>query len=118
MATPKKTSVKKPATKKPAAKKPAAAVKKPIKRAAAVSKTTKKTAPKRRAFAISLVPDNQPFFTFRLTTQSIYWLIFSLAILGLGLWVLNLNLQILKLYDQIDRDNAAASITTPAVRKH
>lgn len=109
MATPKKPATKKPAAKKPAAK--STPSKAPAKRASA---SAKKSAPARsRLFAVNIVPDTQPFMTFRMTTQTLYWLIFGVTILALGLWVLKLNLEIISLYDQIDQNNIVESQTSP-----
>lgn len=113
MATPKKSTTKKPAAKKPTTK--AAASKSPAKKTVAkatVSKAATKQTRHHRLFALSIVPDDKPFFTFRITTQTVYWLIFAVAIFSLGLWVLKLNLQIAELYNQIDQNNIAESMTS------
>lgn len=119
MATVKKTSVKKPATTKAAPKKTSVkpAVHKAVAKKSPVHAATKKTVSTKtrgRILSLTIVPDDQPFFTFRVTRQSLYWLIFSVTILGLGLWVLNLNMQIISLYDQIDNTNTQTSMITPA----
>lgn len=108
MATTKKAPAKKsaasskataPRTKKPTARKQAA------KPAAAPAR--------RHMFAISIVPDDQPFMTFRITKQTIYWFILGVAIIGLIMWVMNLNMQVMALYDQIDQNNTLSSQTFP-----
>lgn len=119
MATPKKTSVKKPSATKATAKKTAAkpTVHKAVAKKAPIHTVTKKTAATKargKFLSLTIVPDDQPFLTFRVTRQSLYWLIFSATILALGLWVLNLNMQIISLYDQIDNTNAQTSMTMPA----
>jgi hypothetical protein len=119
MATPKKTSVKKPAATKTTPKKAVAkpATHKTVAKKTPVHTTTKKAASAKthsKFVSLTIVPDDQPFFTFRVTRQSLYWLIFSATILALGLWVLNLNMQIVSLYDQIDNTNAQTSMSTPA----
>lgn len=123
MATPKKSSVKKPVAAKATPKKttvtaPKTAAKKPVHhtRKKSVSATQKH----HRYVSLALVPDDKPFLTFSVTRQSLYWLIFSVTILGLGLWVLNLNLQVLSLYDQIDNNNAQTLIDSnphPTLKK-
>lgn len=114
MATPKKPATKKPAAKKPAAKSTAA--KAPVKRAQA-AKTKTKSSASHRLFAVNIVPDTQPFMTFRLTTQTLYWLIFAVTVFALGLWVLKLNIEIMSLYDQIDQNNIVESQTSPMLKK-
>ncbi|HET8884415.1 MAG TPA: hypothetical protein VFM68_03010 [Candidatus Saccharimonadales bacterium] len=47
-----------------------------------------------------------PFFTYRFTTQTLYWIILGGLILALGLWVMTLNMQIQKLYDQVELNSA------------
>ena len=117
MATPKKTSAKKPVSTKAAPKKTVPVAHKPAAKKAVLHATAKKpakTATKsHRYISLALVPDDKPFLTFRVTRQTLYWLIFSVAILGLGLWVLNLNMQVLSLYDQIDNNNVQTSLIEP-----
>lgn len=112
-------TTKKPATKKRAVKPAAAKVapKKSTPRAAASKKKGAATSNSHRLFSISLVPDSQPFMTFRLTTQTIYWLIFAVTVLALSLWVLRLNLEIVSLYDQIDQNNLIESQTSSVLHK-
>lgn len=112
MATPRK-----PTTKKPAVKKTAAKAKPTAKKPAAKATARKSSASSHRLFAINIVPDSQPFMTFRMTTQTVYWLIFAVTILAMGLWVLRLNLQIISLYDQIDQNNIAESQAAPITHK-
>jgi hypothetical protein len=58
-----------------------------------------------------------PFFTFRFTQQTVYWLILSLLVLGLGIWVMMLSVKVNQIYDDIDAANAAGSVIVPA-HKH
>lgn len=91
-----------PATKRTPVKKTAASTKKtPAKKPAVTHK--KAHAPAHRTLRVTR--ETTPFFTFRMTRQSLYWLIFSLAILGLGSWTLYLNLRVIEIYDQIDQNN-------------
>lgn len=48
-------------------------------------------------------PEEAPFFTYRLTQQSVYWLILSLLILALGIWVITLTVRVQSLYDRVDK---------------
>lgn len=96
MATAKKAS-KKTVTKK-APSRPAA--KTTIKR---VSRPTK--APEMRSFAPA--EPTEPFFTFRISHQTFYWLILAVIVLGLGVWVVDINDKVQRIYDQIDQTNSA-----------
>jgi hypothetical protein len=119
MATAKKTSVKKPVAAKAAPKKTAVktTTSKPAAKKTVHHSTAKKSAPAaakhRRLVSLSIAPEDKPFFTFSITRQTLYWLIFSVTILALGLWVLNLNIQVLSLYDQIENTNAQTSLNEP-----
>lgn len=46
-----------------------------------------------------------PFFTFRVTRQTVYWLILCGMVLALGVWVVNINSEIQNIYDQIESSN-------------
>jgi hypothetical protein len=99
MATTKKT------TKKPAAKKTTKAAP-----ARSVSKTTVKrvTNPAKTAEMRSFAPARpvEPFFTFRISHQTLYWLVLAGIVLGLGIWVVNINDKVQRIYDQIDQTNS------------
>jgi hypothetical protein len=56
-----------------------------------------------------------PFFTFRITQQSVYWLTLCLLILGLGIWVITLTIRVQSIYDQVDR--SAAVYAEPFTKK-
>jgi len=47
----------------------------------------------------------EPFFTFRFTQQTLYWLILGLLVIGLGIWVMTLNMKVQAIYDQIEQDS-------------
>lgn len=64
-----------------------------------------------KSFRIS--PEEQPFFTFRLTRQTTYWILISIVILGLALWILKLQAEIQDLYNVIDA-NTNAVMEMPA----
>lgn len=44
-----------------------------------------------------------PFFTFRFTQQTLYWLILCSLVLALGIWVMYLTLKVERIYDDIDQ---------------
>lgn len=50
----------------------------------------------------------EEFFTFRVTRQTLYWLILSGIVLLLGLWVLNISMKVERIYDQIDSNTRAS----------
>ena len=71
---------------------------------------TAKTATKKRSTAKSKPahmrsfkrsPDQPPFFTYQITQQTVYWLIISLLVLALGIWVITLSVKVQTLYDQV-----------------
>jgi hypothetical protein len=94
-------------------------------------KTTKKTAPKKapvkataakrtgrstkahkapkshptRMRSFRVYRSQEPFFTFRVSHQTVYWLVLCGSVLLLGLWVLDINQKVQHIYDQIDETN-------------
>lgn len=71
--------------------------------------SSKKTTPM-KSFAV--MKDAPPFFSFRITYQTFYWLTLSLLILALGIWVITLNVRVQQLYDQVDLSNSDTTQTT------
>ena len=51
-----------------------------------------------------------PFFTFRITQQSIYWLILCLLVLALGVWVITLSVKVQQIYDQVDASGTPTQV--------
>lgn len=92
-AAPKKaTTSKKAPTKKPA------------------TKTKSKAASAKKPAAVALqsfrpAKPTEPFFTFRITRQTVYWLILSVIIIGLAAWVLQLSARVQSIYDQIEQNS-------------
>lgn len=112
--TTKKTTRKAPVKKATTAKKPA--VKKAPAKAVA-SKTTvrtvKKAAPRTAKKTTTMMSFHatrqaEPFFTFRVTHQTIYWLILAFIVVGLAVWVLSISIRVQNIYDQIDATNSRA----------
>ena len=100
-----------PAAKKPASKAKAAAKKPAVKRAPAKSRSA--TSVKRVSTAPASVrsfrpakPD-EPFFTFRITHQPVYWLILAVIVVSLAAWVLSISIKVQNIYDQIDATTRA-----------
>lgn len=93
----------------PTVKKKSTTVKTANKRAPAKTTSTKVTRVVKPAHAqmrsFHPAENNESFFTFRLTHQTLYWLILSLIVLALGIWVININTKVQGIYDQIDEIN-------------
>lgn len=70
--------------------------------AAAAHKTTVRTtkAPVVKSFRVSRPAE--PFLTFRITNQTLYWLILAILVVGLGVWVTVISYRVQDIYDQID----------------
>lgn len=105
------------ATKKPSTAKKATSTKKaPTKKATRVKTVA---APKKKAVknqdvqSFKIAPETEPFMTFRVGRQTIYWAIFGIAVIALTLWVASLQKNINDLYDQIDAANVENMILTP-----
>lgn len=96
MAT-KKTTTKKAAVKKTAPKRPAA------------KKATKKSSSKGLRAHIALQPEETEFMTFRITRQTLYWLVLGAVVILFTLWLMRLQSDIQSLYDQIDANTAEMS---------
>lgn len=111
MATTKETTIKK----KPAAKKATT-----TKKVSASKRPTHKAARSKRqgtfqSFQVS--GDNSPFLTYRITRQTLYWLILAVVVFFLGAWVLRLEVEIQGIYDSIDRNNISISSLEVPVNK-
>ncbi len=93
---------KKPAAKtspkKTAAKKVAAA---PAKKPASKKTSTTKAAPAPRTESFRLSRESQSFISSRITLQTVYWSILAIVILIVGLFILNVQLDILETLDGI-----------------
>lgn len=61
--------------------------------------------------------DDRPFVSARPNVQTLYWAILAFAVLALGLWVLNMNLQLQELYNQKDRDDLSSSSVQSTEKK-
>lgn len=100
-----------PAAKKPASKAKAAAKRPTVKRAPAKSRSA--TSVKRVSTAPAPVRSfrpaklDEPFFTFRITHQTVYWLILAVIVVSLAAWVLSISIKVQNIYDQIDATTRA-----------
>jgi len=61
------------------------------------SNKLKKT--KMKSFELS--PDHKPFMSFRVTDQTIYWSILLILVLLLGVWVLNIQINLSDILDSV-----------------
>jgi hypothetical protein len=68
----------------------------------------KKKPTEHRSFKKS--PSPSPFVTLKFTHQSVYWTILSLLVLALGVWVINLNVKVQKVYDQVDQSRSSSEM--------
>ena len=80
MATAKKTTAKKTTSKKA-----------PVKKASTSKKTSTKSTPVVRSFRVS--PDIPAFRTFKISRQTVYWVIIVSVIIFMQLWILALQMQ-------------------------
>ena len=96
MAT-KKTTTKKAAVKKAAPKRPAA------------KKTTKKSSSAGLRTHVALRAEETDFMTFRITRQTLYWLVLGAVVILFTIWLMRLQSDIQSLYDQIDANTAEMS---------
>lgn len=48
----------------------------------------------------------EPFFTFRITHQTFYWLLLAVLVIGLCVWVTIISARVQNIYDQIDATNS------------
>jgi hypothetical protein len=77
--------------------------------------TKKKPVAKTTAFrSFKRSPDDMPFYTFRFTRQTVYWIVITFLVLAIGTWVLYLTVRVQRVYDLIHVvDTDASEITTP-----
>lgn len=90
MATTKKTPAKKVAPKKAQPKKSAKK---------STAKFTKQQEAEFKSFHMSR---NQPFFSTHITRQTVYWSILLIVILITQIWILNVQLDVIKVLDSIN----------------
>lgn len=73
-----------------------------------IAKTTVKHVAKPKTPAMQSfvpAPASEPFLTFRITNQTLYWLILAALVLALGMWVTSINIKVQNIYDSIDAVN-------------
>lgn len=96
-----------PAKKATATKNKTSTAKKPVKKTTAKSqaatkpkKVTNKKQPSQQSFR--KCPEAQPFMTFKITSQTVYWLIICVLVFLVGIWLIKMQNDIMSLYDKVD----------------
>lgn len=85
----------------------------------ATSKKTvaKKKAPAKKHSVVTQVTApavaEQSFFEFRITQQTLYWLVLGLVSIIFALWIVTLDSRIQKLYDEIDASTYSVDVPMP-----
>ncbi len=110
----------------PAAKKPASKTKTTTTKKAAVKRAPAKAKSATKVKQVKAQPvqsfraskPEQPFMTFQITRQTIYWLILAVIVVSLAAWVLSISIKVQNIYDEIDATNriTESSRVTPKAR--
>lgn len=93
-------------TKKAAVKKPAARKAPVVKKAVAKAPVTKKTAARKSANSAASMQsfrvyrEPAPFTTFKITRQTVYWILLVSFIIFVQLWIIKLQIEVANLVDQ------------------
>ena len=82
------------------AKKTAAVTKKPVQKKKSVAT---KVAKKASVQSFRKCPETQPFMSFKITQQTVYWLIICVLVFALGSWILKVQHDVMSLYDQVEQ---------------
>jgi len=82
-------------------------IKKTAKKVTKVSKVKKVVHRKPRIIekSFQVSRERSPFVTFRITSQTLYWLALALYIFILSIWVLNIQIDTLEIINKIDTGN-------------
>ncbi len=51
--------------------------------------------------SFKMINEQHPFMTFKITDQTIYWSILFIVIMALSLWVLNIQIDTIRILDRI-----------------
>ncbi|MDQ5932260.1 MAG: hypothetical protein QG649_345 [Patescibacteria group bacterium] len=76
-------------------------------RKAAVKKTTRKSVP--LTSQIGLRKEETDFMTFRITRQTLYWIVLGAVVILFTMWLMKLQADVQSLYDQIDANTVELS---------
>lgn len=97
MATTKKATSKTTARKAAAPKKPAAKSAS-VKKQSATTKASKSSAKQMQSFRVS--PEPTPFTTFKITRQTVYWVVLVAFIIFIQLWIIKLQVEVAAVIDE------------------
>lgn len=76
-------------------------------RKAAAKKTTRKSVP--LTSQIGLRKEETDFMTFRITRQTLYWIVLGAVVILFTMWLMKLQADVQSLYDQIDANTVELS---------
>jgi len=99
MATKKTTTKKAPANKKPA-----------VKSSKTATKRTAKSSSSGSVQHLKLQREKEDFLTFRVNRETIYWAVLGAVVILFTAWIMQLQADIQKIYDDIDADTAASEV--------
>lgn len=60
---------------------------------------------------VALTPESGEFMTFRLTRQTVYWLVLGAVVILFSIWILRLQNEVQSIYDKIETTQADAEST-------
>lgn len=72
--------------------------------------TKKKTSKKKAAAKVDesqsfrIVPETKPFLSFKITRQTVYWIILVMVIVALQLWIVKMQLDIANVIDALQAE--------------
>lgn len=91
--------------------------KKPASRKKTVSATAKKRSAKASVQSFRRTPESEAFFVFRLSRQTIYWLVLGAIVVAFTAWIYKLQSDIQAIYDQIDQTVVVDQQSQPSKRR-
>lgn len=81
-------------------------------------KTPAKRASKKELRSFKVGQTKQPFMSFRITDQTVYWAVIGILVIALGVWVTYLQVKINEIYDQVDANTYEIDLLPPTVKHH
>lgn len=81
-------------------------------------RTAKKASSKKELHSFKVAPNPKPFMRFKVTDQTIYWVLIGAFILALGAWVVYLQVKINEIYDQVDTNSYEIDMLPTTVKHH
>ena len=89
------TSRRSVATKAASTKKTSVVAKKPTQK----KKPSKPASSNAKIQSFKKCPETQPFMTFKITQQTVYWLVICVFVFALGAWILKVQYDVMSLYN-------------------